>query len=615
MRQTMKLYTSLFIATILIILTGCKKDFFDTQPDNELNIDAIFSNRQQTENYWGGLFTAVPDVWNQPFGEFWTGASDEVDISPSHVAGATTILNINNGAINSSTTTNLTTTQYFPKIRQCGIFIDNVDRNQELLSMHNGAREVAHMKAEARFLRAFYYWRIMQIHGPTPILPEDAKLPEDNYQIPRTPIDDAINWLLAELDLANQDLPAEIYQSGTDVVDPRHVGRINQIIVAALKTQILLYHASPLYNGNRDYANFRNNDGTQLFNQTYDATRWEKAASAAKAAIDLAENHGKSLYKAQDADPFRAAFLSSRNLYWDGWSEEGIWVRPSSQIRNWQLRSAPRAIAGSPYSYLGVTQELVDAFRTTSGLDIQQDPSYTEEGFTSVGNEYYVAGTSKMYEGREPRFYAFVTFNGSVIPGVPKPNMNRVEMYYTGNSGQSGTTRDWSPTGYTPRKNIHPTFSRTPAVDGPGRPAMFMRLAELYLSYAEALNEHDPGHPDILQYLNEVRNRGGLPSLSSGISQDQMREHIRRERQIELAFEGHRYFDVRRWKVADRPGYYQGGQYHGMDITKGSTLSDPAFHTRVVATRRTSWNNRFYFLPFLQNEMDRNKELVQLPGY
>ncbi|HMR19735.1 MAG TPA: RagB/SusD family nutrient uptake outer membrane protein, partial [Sphingobacterium sp.] len=171
-----------------------------------------------------------------------------------------------------------------------------------------------------------------------------------------------------------------------------------------------------------------------------------------------------------------------------------------------------------------------------------------------------------------------------------------------------------SSTGYTTRKNIHPTFSRTPAADGPGRPAMYIRLAELYLSYAEALNESNPTHGDVLTYLNAVRTRAGLPALS-GLSQDQMREQIRRERQIELAFEGHRYFDVRRWKVADRPGYYQGGEYHGMDITKGSTLSDPAFHTRVVAVRRARWNSRFYFLPFLQSEMDRNKELVQLPGY
>src|SRR5690606_36476879 len=201
------------------------------------------------------------------------------------------------------------------------------------------------------------------------------------------------------------------------------------MIVEALKSQILLYHTSQLYNGNKDYANFKNNDGTVLFNQTYDASRWEKAAIAAKAAIDLAETHGKKLYKVQDPDPFRAAFLSSRDLYWNGWRTEGIWMRPSSATRNWELRTAPRAIAGTAYNYMGVTQELVDDFRMVTGLSIQQDPSYKEEGFTTVGNAYYVAGTSKMYEGPEPRFYTFVTFNGSVIPGAPKAGMTRVEFY------------------------------------------------------------------------------------------------------------------------------------------------------------------------------------------
>jgi len=250
-----------------------------------------------------------------------------------------------------------------------------------------------------------------------------------------------------------------------------------------------------------------------------------------------------------------------------------------------------------------------------SGLSITQDPAYTETGFTTSGNNYYVAGTSKMYQGREPRFYAFVTFNGSVIPGAPKSGMTRVEFYNTGNSGRAGAPRDWPKTGYTIRKNIHNTFSVTPAVNV-ARPSMYIRLAELYLNYAEALNEFDPTNPDVLQYLNAIRNRGGLLSIAPGtLSQEQMRETIRKERQIELAFENHRYLDVRRWKVADKPGYYQGGAYTGMDMTKGTTLSDVGFHTRTVAVRRAAWNNRFYFLPFLQSEMDRNKELVQLPGY
>src|SRR5690606_36211347 len=112
---------------------------------------------------------------------------------------------------------------------------------------------------------------------------------------------------------------------------------------------------------------------------------------------------------------------------------------------------------------------------------------------------------------------------------------------------------------------------------------MLIRLAEHYLNYAEALNESQPGHADVLSYLNAVRNRAGLADLPAGLSQAQMRDEIRRERRIELSFEGHRYFDVRRWKIPNLPGSNQGGVFEGMDMDAGTTLSDPAYYRRVTA--------------------------------
>ncbi len=605
-----KLYT-VGVALFASILTGgCSKSFFDTQPDNQLNLASIFSNREQTEQYWGGLFTSVPDVWDQPYTHIWGAVSDELDISNN----TDTYINaINSGAINSSTTLQNFVT-YYGKIRQCAIFLENIDHNQEILALANGAEQVKRYKAEARFLRAFYYWQMVKVHGPVPLLGESVGGPNDDYAFPRSSIDDCISYILIELDKAYQDLPQDYYQDNSIDVDPTQRGRINKMIVKALQSQVLLYHASPLFNGNTDYAGFKNLDGTLLFNQTADLSRWGKAAQVAKEAIDIAESNGKSLYKVQHADPFRAAFLSSRDLYWNGWKTEGIWLRTTSALRNWELRAAPRAIAGTAYNYTAPMQEFVDDFRMANGKDITAEPSYDESGYTAVGNEYYVAGTNKMYVGREPRFYAYITFNGSVIPGAAKAGMTRVEFYSTGNSGSKGAPRDWTVTGYTVRKNLHNTFSVSPAVNV-ARPAMLIRLAELYLNYAEALNESEPGHSDVLKYLNAIRNRGGLSSLEADLSQEQIRTHIRRERRIELAFEGHRYFDVRRWKVAGEKEYYQGGDYTGMDMSQGTSLSDPLFHKRTVVLKRTPWHDRYYFLPFGQNEMDRNTNLVQLPGY
>ena len=597
-------------AIALLLPTGCQKDFFDAQPDNLLSLETIFSNRVQTENYWGGLFSEIPDLWNQPYTFNLSAISDDMDVS-NWADG--TVETINNGATTADNVPQFTVA-LFTKIRQCAVFLENVDRSTELLSLEGGADLVKQYKAEAKFLRAYYYWRLMQMYGPITLQPLNATTPDGDFQIPRSSWDECVDFVLGQLAEAKLDLPAEYYQTGSNTVNISEIGRINKMIVSTLETEILLFHASPLFNGNTELANFRNLDGKQLFNQSYDESRWQKAAISAKQAIDLAEANGKSLFKVADSDPFKAAFLSSRNLYWDGWRTEGIWVRPSSNRYQWEIHASPRAIAGTAYNGFAVFQEAVDAFRMSSGLEIYQSSSYTENGFTNTDTEYYAAQTSNMYVGREPRFYAFVTFNGSRIPGAPKIDMTRVEFYNSGNSGRSGAPRDWPKTGYTARKNIHPTFSVNPGI-GVNRPAMLYRLADLYLMYAEALNESDPNNPDVLKYLNAVRTRGGLPLLEAGASQAQMRENIHLERRIELMYEGKRFFDVRRWKKVNQDGYRQGGQYTGMDMTKGSILNDVDFHKRTVVVTRRPWANKYYFFPYPQNEIDRNKQLVQFPGY
>ena len=599
-----------FCALALTLPTSCKRDFFDTQPDNLLSLETIFSNRVQTENYWGGLFSEIPDIWNQPYTVNYSAITDEVDVSNW---ANSTIETINNGATTSDNSPQTFVTLY-TKIRQCTIFLANVDKCTELLALEGGAERVKQYKAEAKFLRAYYYWVLMKMYGPVTMQPLEITLPTGDFQIPRSSWDECVEFVIAQLAEAKADLPAEYFQSGTTTPNVTEFGRINKMIVSALETEVLLFSASPLFNGNTELANFKNLDGKQLINQTYDASKWTKAAAAAKSAIDLAEANGKALYKVTDANPFKAAFLSSRNLYWDGWKTEGIWIRPSSNRGQWESHSSPRAVAGIPYNGMGVMQEVVDDFRMADGQRINQSSVYKETGFATTATDYYVAQTSNMYVGREPRFYAFVTFNGSMIPGAARSGMTRVEYYNTGNSGRAGSPRDWPKTGYTARKNIHPTYSLNPSV-AVARPAMIFRLADLYLMYAEALNESDPGNADVLKYLNAVRTRAGLPELSADLTQNQMRDQIHLERRLELLFESKRYFDVRRWKKVNIDGYRQGGQYTGMDMTQGTTLNDVNFHKRTVVVNRRAWATKYYFYPYPQNEIDRNKQLVQFPGY
>ncbi len=605
------IYRFATLLILLVIISGCSKNYFNTQPDNILTIDEIFKNRNQSERWLAGLYTLVPDVWNgDTFFYTYTCTTDEMDVS--------NWINpvINSGALDASTTPTRFM-EYSEKIRLASIFLQRIDENDEIRNAVNGQQLIKQYKGEARFLRAYYYWLLMKEVGPTVIAPLEPGTADDNYQIPRSSWDECVNFVMSEIDAAKEDLPLNNYTPGsTSEIDGTQTGRINKVIATAVQSQVLLFSASPLYNGNTEMADFVNLDGKQLIPQTYVPEKWAQAASKAKEAIDMAGANGKSLYKVAASDPFRSAFLSCRNLFWDGWKTEGIWLRASNDIANYEISIAPRSTQGTGYNGLAAVQQLVDDFRMSDGSSISSDPSYREDDYVSTGNDYYVAGTNVMFTMREPRFYADITFNGSVNPAVPKPgeNNSRVEFFNTGTSGKAGAPRDWPKTGFTARKNIHPSFSVNPSVLV-ARPTMVIRLAELYLNYAEALNESDPGNPDVLTYLNAIRTRGGISALPQGLDQNTMRKEIRTERRIELCFEGHRYFDVRRWKIPNEHGSQQGGIFYGMNMDAGISLSDPAFHKRIAAFSRAAWQRKFYFLPYRQNEMDRNKLLVQFPGY
>jgi len=615
------------VCLVMLAPAGCKKGYFDNIPDNIITVDNIFENRGQTERWLAGLYSSIPDIWAAPYTYQYMGISDEIEFANW---GVGTAPSINNGAITADGSPS-NFSAYYEKIRLASIFLEKIDNNKEILALPNGPELIKQYKGEARFMRAYYYWLMMKELGPVVLMPLKSASINDDFQIPRSSWDECVNFVLAEMAIAKADVPLQNYAVGSSTeLDPAQTGRINKLIVSSVESQILLYHASPLFNGNTELGDFKNLDGKQLFNQTYDGTRWKKAADASKAAIDMAILNGKGLFKVADDDPFRAAYLSCRNMFWDGWKTEGIWLRSASDENgSWERHCSPRSISGGAWNGMGVLQNLVDDFRMKDGSAISNNSSYNEntypntEGVIGTGSKtttLYVAGTNQMYRNREARFYVDVTFNGSVNPGVakantPTENNSRVEFFKTGSSGKDGNARDWPKTGYTARKNIIPNINFNPSVTN-DRPAMLIRLAELYLNYAEALNEADPGNPDILKYLNEIRVRGGLPALTGTLSQEDMRKEIRLERRIELCYEsGIRYFDVRRWKIADKPGSNQGGAMYGMNIDAGTSLSDPAFHVRTVATVRKAWQRKYYFFPYGQNEMDRNKQLVQFPGY
>jgi hypothetical protein len=438
---------------------------------------------------------------------------------------------------------------------------------------------------------------LMRQYGPVVLIGDnvlavDADTKE--LQLPRSPFDACVSYVVSELDEAAANLPLEYANAD--------FGRATKGAALAIKSRVLLYAASPLYNGNNNLESFKNQDGTSLISQSYDETKWRLAAEAAKAVIALNIYH---LYTAPTNNPVE----SYRGIHLEPWNSEIIFARKANDLPASDVHSNPRQAGG--WNGMGPTQEMVDDYFMSDGLPISDEnfasrsPIYSETGYTD--------GIFNMYVNREPRFYASITYNKSLWEGGSLSSPTAINFEVSGPNSATGHISDWSRTGYLVRKNVSEFTNNGSGGTGETytRPLVLCRLGEIYLNYIEALNEYNPGNPDILSYLNLIRARAGVPGYGSGIpaptDQVKMREAIRRERRIELAFEYHRWFDIRRWKVAEQ---YAGHDMHGMNIYG----SGDEFHKRVVAQSRV-FRPAYYWFPIRQYELDRGKLIVQNPGW
>jgi hypothetical protein len=425
-------------------------------------------------------------------------------------------------------------------------------------------------------------------------------------QLPRNTYAECVDYICSEMDLAAQDLPVNFNKGYTS----NNYGRATAAACMAIKSRTLLLAASPQFNGNPAYASVRNNDGTLLFSE-YDKERWKLAADAAKEIIDL---NVFDLYKVYNAKGELDPYLSCRDVFLDSWNCEAIMYQTTHDYTNNQRHGSPRKFGG--YESAGVTQSLVDEFQMANGMDIHESGSgYTEEGFIEEDHKdavsgwvYAPKGCSMMYYGREPRFYVNVAFNGAYCLYNNQADKYRWELYYNGSDGKKGSW-DYPRTGYVRIKHVSPGYNHLQG-KSVKLPHLTIRYAEILLNYVEALNEYEPGNPDILKYLNMIRERAGLPGVESGLDQDQMREKIHHERRVELCFEQIRYFDTRRWLK----GYLNGGPFEGMNVDGGTKHDDPEFYKRTVFETRV-FRDAYYLWPIPQKEINRDRNIIQNPGW
>lgn len=575
--------------------TSCKK-FLDQVPTDRITIEQVFQKKGPTEQYLANVYSYIEDYSNSWENHPWNANADEMDVTWSKYP----IYQVNIGNLGPSNALFDKWSYYYKGIRSATFFINNIDKNTEILAL-NGQQQIDQYKAEARFLRAYYYTLLLKQYGPVVLIGDNviaADATAEEMQLPRSSYDECVNYVVSELDKAALVLPNVPSINGQ--ASNLAYGRATQGMVLAVKSRLLLYAASPLYNGNTELANFKNLDGKVLINQTYDPQKWKKAADAAKAVIDLGIYN---LYKDPGKDPIK----SLQGIYFQAWNTEQIFNRPTNDQSVFDTHATPRQAGG--WNGLAVTQEQVDAYFMNDGKPIMESSLYSESGFSTKDG----VQVSNMYMNREPRFYASVTHHNTVFQLGNMKAPAAINFYANGPNGKDGHPTDWSRTGYLIRKNIGTQTNNGSGGTGVKqlRPLTLFRLGEIYLNYAEALNEFAPGSADILTYLNMIRERAGVPTYGSAnltvpLSQTDMRTRIRQERRVELAFESLRWFDIRRWKIAPQVM----GDMHGMDISK----SDNTFFKRVVASNHL-FRSSSYFFPISQFDMDRSKLVVQNPGY
>ncbi|THU31600.1 RagB/SusD family nutrient uptake outer membrane protein [Niastella caeni] len=591
-------YKGLVLLSCTCFFIACKK-YLDQVPNDRITIEEVFRKKATSEQFLANIYSYVPDEWEAIHDFPWVGTSDEADLtwsgSPNYP--------VNIGNLNPSNIPFERWGSYYQAIRSASYFINHIDENEEILQL-NGQPLIDQYKAEARFLRAYYYFCLMRQYGPVVLMGEETIPPDavaGAMQIPRSSYDDCVDYVAGELDKAAATLP--LYPERNGQQSDAEYGRATKGMALAVKARLLLYAASPLYNGNTDLSTFKTADGTPFISPVNNPEKWKRAADAAKAVIDLGIY---SLYK----DPSGNVIKSLDGIYFQSWNDEQIFARKSNNVTQWDVHCTPRQAGG--WCGIGPTQEMVDAYFMKDGKLPAASALYSETGYTNVNGQIIY----NMYMNREPRFYHGVTYNNSMWQGGNMRSTAPITFYLSGPNGKNGHPTDYSKTGYLIRKNVGPGTNIGSGGNGQrqDRPIILFRLGEMYLNYAEALNEYQPGHPDIVRYLNMVRERAGIPQY--GIGQDalplpadrnDMRSMIWAERRIELAYEGHRWFDIRRWKIAPQVM----GTLHGMNVNKDGD----AFYERVETATPHLFKPSYYWWPISQYELDRDKAIIQNPGW
>lgn len=543
-----------WILLLPIIFMACKKNFLQDGDTTEGNIteDQVWANDSYARGFLNNAYFSVPSGFDlDGDGAMLASGSDEAVNSNLNSA----INTFNNGTWSPVKTINNVYSDMYDGLRKVNIFLEKIPTAviipQDGFSLEENIRR---LRGEAFFLRGLFHSELVRRYGAVPLATRVFERTE-NLNLPANTYQECVDQIVKDCDSAIALLP-----TWTQSWSTANRGRATKTAALALKARVLLYAASP------------------LFNTSNDAAKWQLAANAAKALIDTNKH---SL-----VTPYTNIFNFGAAQY----NNEVIFATQASNRNDIEINNAPISYDGAK-GRTNPIQEFVDAFEMTNGKAIT-DPT---SGYNPAN----------PYNLRDPRLALVVNYNGRVFKG------RAVQTYVDGADGLNKSVNATT-TGYYLRKFLSEAVTWNQASNtNARRPWVVFRYAEVLLNYAEALNEAQGPVADVYKYVNSVRQRAGIamPALPAGLNKDQMRTRIQNERRVELCFEGHRFYDVRRWKLGST---FLNKPVTGMRITLNvnGTFNYERFQveTRVFQDK----NNLF---PFSQNDLNRQTALIQNAGY
>lgn len=555
-------------------LTACDMDYHEYSNYGKDYMDETYDNVI-------GMVTNIYSMLDYDFGQVYSGgmlasACDEAEYAYT----SNDICDFTNGSWSPSNPLSNTWTNSYKAIQACnqylqefqGLTFDELKLNDDYEAQMFRYNNTFY---EARFLRAYFYFNLVRQYGDVPFFTEMVTTDNVN-SLTRTSAQSIFSFIEEECNELVNLLPADYTNLGTLGITPAESGRATKYAVLALKARAALYAASP------------------LFNATNSQDLWKKAAEANKEVLDVCTANGFKLGK-----------------YSDLWGSTNWQNNEMIFMRRYYTSSGTDSSVLEEYNYpIGITggnagncpsQNLVDAYEMQA----------TGKAWNEEGSGY---NPESPYEGRDPRFNMTIVKNGDT--GWPTYNTTPIQTYYGGINGEptSGAT----PTGYYLKKYLDPAVDlRATSTNKTSRHTWITyRLGEFYMNYAEAvfkyLGSADATSSEFTmsarEAVNIIRSREdvNMPEFPIGLNSDDFWNKYQNERMVELAFEGHRFYDLRRWKDGDKLGSITEMK---LTLNADGTVS----YNRSIVNR--TWDEKMYLAPIPQTELMKNPNLTQNTGW